>query len=438
MSQVFKINGIDYEFECELSNSDNQKISFTKSSIRGMTIIDNIFDPFSSGSVSIANPYDYIENEYLLRGDGRDKMSIKFKPVDGKDSVEFNQKFVIINDSTSGTASVRSENIKTFALIHEDAIRFSDQTPYNKSYSGKIGKILRDIFIEVLGEDRVDKDNWEDGELELTYSAPLSYRYVDMIHYLMRIYYAKDGDLNVKGFINLDHKKNKYNLILLSKTFSDNSKLLLEAFSLGDLTHNIQTSNPNNPPPEAKTSEYIAQIKNVGYSTPLYAWNNDFFVNSLVFGYDHISGIHSIRKLKILDIKDKWKTKFVDVFKSLGGKPKPFVITNNSTNKKFKQYRLPYNINDNVGIVEAELYNALTFYNLHCVFRNIGNSDRDSGKFIDIYKTNDTLLKSDEKLLGRWFITEIRHIFYGDIYHNEFLCTKTYVGPNSNSKLDVT
>jgi hypothetical protein len=43
--------------------------------------------------------------------------------------------------------------------LDENAIPFMDTIPYSKSYSGKIGKIIQDIFIEVLGEEKVDKEN---------------------------------------------------------------------------------------------------------------------------------------------------------------------------------------------------------------------------------------------------------------------------------------
>jgi hypothetical protein len=437
MVEIAKINGIEYEWECELSNSDDQRVSFTKAAVKGMTLIDNIFDPFESGTISIANPYDFIENEYLIRGDGRDKMKIMFKPKGGDDKSKYEIKFTIINDTNNVNPNVRSENIKTFSLIAEDAIPFSDKIPYDRSYSGKIGAILKDIFIELLGEDKIDKENWEDGDFEITYAPPLTFRYIDLIHYLMRLYYAKDGDLYVKGFISHDHIKDKYSLTLLSKTFSDNKKYLSEAFAMGDLTSNFQTHNPNNPPPEAETGEYIGQMRNFGYSTPTYGWNNDFFVNSLVFGYDPIMGEYKIKKLKIEDIKKRWSSKFVDSFKSVGGKPKPYIVSNETTKQKFKQYKFPYPIEDSVKMVEAEIHNALTFYNLQCSFSNIGDSRRNGGTFLDIYKTNDTLLKSDEKILGRWYLTELRHNFFGDSYTNEFLCTKTYVGPQNKTKEDT-
>jgi hypothetical protein len=87
-------------------------------------------------------------------------------------------------------------------------------------------------------------------------------------------------------------------------------------------------------------------------------------------------------------------------------------------------------------MVEAEMYNTLTFYNLQCTFSNFGDTRRKSAKFIDIFKTKDEIIKSDEKLLGRWLVTEVRHVFFADIYKNDLLCCKTYVGPQSNISND--
>lgn len=448
MAETFKINDIEYECEFKLSNPDNQEISFTKSAIRGMTLIDNIFDPFYSGVISIANPYDFIENEYSFRGDGRDKFKISFKPKDSKakdkNNDKFEHTFVVIDDSDTVNPVVRSENMKSLVLVSEHAIPFSDTLPYMKTYSGKVGAILKQIFKDVLGEDHINEKNWTDGDFEISYTPPATYRYIDLIHYLMRLFYAKDGDMYVKGFINFDPSEEKYTLQLLTKVFEDNEKNTIEAFAVGDLTTTLDVSNPNNPISKAPVGEYIGGLKNLGYSTPFYGWNSDYFINSLVFGYDRILGIQKIRKLLIDDLTDKWKTKFVDVFKSNGGKPKPFIVSNKTTPEKFKRYKLPYPVEDGVKLVEADIYNALTFYNLQASFSNIGNTVRQSGKFIDIFSTkgipaeqNDKALKSEEKILGRWYVTEVRHIFFADLYTNHVFCTKTYVGPKSEIKEDV-
>lgn len=434
MAEIFKINDVEYEFECKLSNPDGQEILFTKSAIRGMTLVDNIFDPFVNGSISIANPYDFIEDKYFLRGDGRDHLYIKFNPKDSKEKIE--NTYAIVADSDTVNPMVRSENIKTFSLMDLDALPFMDKVPYGKVYSGKVGDIIKEIFTELLGENLVNKDKWEAGDFTMTYIPPTTFRYIDVLRYLLRMYYSKDDEIWVKGFILREDEK--YTLQLLSKIYADNDKNAIEAFPLGDLTDKVDTTNENNPPSGPPVNEYIGQLRNLGYSTPLYDWTKDYFLNSLVIGYDRIMGQSRIQKLKFDDVKTRWTAKFVDVFKSISGKPKPFGIKNNTTNTRFKYYKFPYAVSDGARLVEAEMHNNLTFLNLQVAFSNIGDVKRRSSKFIDIFSTRgNTKLKSDEKILGRWYVTEVRHIFYADLYMNQIFACKTYIGPKSNVNENV-
>lgn len=437
MADISKINDIDYEFEFKLSNADKQEIKFTKSAVRGMTIKDSIFNPFIEASISIANPYDFIEKDYLLRGDGRDTFKIMIKPVEGSADDKLEYEFVVVEDKDVINPEVRSENMKTLLLLDKNQVPFMEEIPYNKVYSGKVGDIIKDIIKELLGDDIIDEENWESGDFSFDYAPPLSWRYIDFLYYLLQLYYFKDDDLYVKAFLHFDNKDKKYKLVPISKFFTDNKKQLLESFGLGDLTETIDFSNPNNPPPDGKTGEYIGPMKNLGYSTPMFLWNNDFFINYLVYRYDEILGEFKIRKLLIDDVLEKWKVKFVDVFKSIGGEVKPFMVMNKKTSKKFKHYNVPFKVEDSVKMVESELYNIFTFYNLQCSFSNIGDSSRHSGKFIDIFKTKNDDLKSDEKILGRWLVTEVSHVFFADLYRNEISCCKTYVGPNNKINNDV-
>ncbi len=438
MSHKFKINDVDYEFEFKLSNPDGQQIEFTKSAILGMNISESMFDPFLDGSISIANPYDFIENEYFIRGDGRDEFRIMFKEADKDPKID--HVFIVTDEEDAGNVNSRAENIKTFTLVSKDSVAFSEKFPYSKSYTGKVGDILKDIFIEILGEDKVDGDNWESGDFQIeNYTPPSVFRYMDVIRYFMRIFYAKDGDLYVKGIINLDRNTNKYRLDLISKIYSDNKKNLIESFAVADLVNEIGVDNPNNPNIDSAMAKHIGTLRNLGYSTPQYGWTTDFFINALVIGYNNVLGKHVIKKLDFEKVRQRWASKFVKQFKSLGGEPKEFAVKNNTTKRKFIKFHLPWDINHAVNIVEAEMHNFLTFQNLQLTFSNLGVVSRTSGKFIDIFspKKNGQVLKSDEKLLGRWLITHIDHNFTRNFYSNTIFCTKTYIGPNAKIKEDI-
>lgn len=435
MGDICKINDVEYEYEYKFKNSDGDEIEYTSSAIKGLTIVENFFNPFVKGSIVVANPYDLFEDKYLLRGDGRDELSISIKPKEGDKKLEYN--FLLLQEENSGNLEVRSENLKKFQLIHKDAMPFMDTIPYNKSFSGKVGDILKDVFKELLGDDAVDNENWESGDFDFSYIPPMSYRYIDLVFHLLKHFYGKDGEVYVKAFIIKNNENKKYKMVYLSKIFEKNNDNVTDTFLTADLADTNEANNPNNPPPDQETSQYISSLKNFAYSTPLYSWNNDYFLNSIVHGYDNILGVHNMRILKIDDIEKKWKSKFVDPFKCIMGSPKPFLVRNKKSLQKFRQYRTPYNVEDSVKMVEAEMYNNLTFFNLNCGFSNIGYVGRECGKFVDIVKVGNTEQKGDQKMYGRWFVTEIRHLFLGDGYTNEFSCCKTYVGPNSKIDKNV-
>ena len=71
----------------------------------------------------------------------------------------------------------------------------------------------------------------------------------------------------------------------------------------------------------------------------------------------------------------------------------------------------------------------LTFFNLQLNIDNPGDTNRKPGKFIDVFKLDKTERKVDTKLLGRWFVTKVRHRFFKDSYQNVLQGVKAYVGP---------
>jgi len=443
MADTFKINGAEYECTFTLSNDDaEEEIKFSKSAIKSLTLEESLFKPFTNANIVIDNPFDLIENSVTLRGDGKDKFTFSLKLKDAPDKEKLDYSFIINNETNMTDVNNRAGNHKNYSLLDDKFFLLNKKIPFGRRYSGKVGDIIKRILKDVVGDDVVDEENWEDGDNEIDvlpqYVIPSStFKYSDLVLYLLRMYYFKDDDIHVRGLLRFDRAKKKYTLMPITKIYKDNKKLLLEGFGVGDLADK-SSSNKFNPPSEAEVNVYTNQLKNTDLSTPMVQYSNEYFVNGVVSGYDPVLGVHSMREVRIGDLKKKWTEKFVDVFSSVGGKPKPFLVLNKEKKEEnFRIYSFPYNLEKCKNLVEAEMTSNFAFYNLQLVINNLGNTKREPGKFIDIFKPIKSEGEVDSKLLGRWLVTKVSHNFTFDSYTNTLMCVKSYIGPGKEPDDDA-
>lgn len=442
MSEIFKINGADFECEFQIKDeNDEVKIDFTKSAVKGLDLSENLLEPFTNATIMINNPLDLVESAHLTRGDGRDKFSFSVKGKDASDSDKLEYDFVISNESNQASKTDRTANYKVYNLIDINYFKLNEPIPYGKRFRGAVGDIIKSILKDIVGEDIVDEENFEPGDNVIDLFPehilpPVSQRYSDLLKYLLRIYYMEDDGLYVRGFLTFDRSKKKYSLLPITKIFKENKDNTIEAFGASDFSDK-SASNKNNPPPDTQTNKYLSPLYNTNLSTPMIDYSNTYFLNIAASGYDPILGEHGVREVRLKDIKDKWKEKFVDVFSSAGGKPKPFLPLNKAkTEGIFKTFSSPFPLEKARNLAEAELTANMTFYNLQLIINNLGDTKRTSGKFIDIFR-QDKEQDVDKKLLGRWLVTKVRHEFVGDSYQNTLQCIKTYVGPGAKITDDI-
>lgn len=443
MADIFKINGDDYEGEFILTNDDSdEEIKFSKSAVKGLELEENLFQPFTNATIFINNPFDFIEKRVSLRGDGKDKFSFSLKLKDAPEEEKLTYTFIVNNEVNITDKDTRAQNYKAYHLLDDKFFALNKRIPYSTKYSGKVGDIIKRILKEVIDEEIIDEDNWEDGDNTIDllpeYIIPtIGYKYSDLVLYLLQMYYFKDEDLHVRGLLRFDRSKGKYSLTPVSKIYANNKDLTIEAFGVGDLVTNPKT-NKNNPPPNATVNQYTNALHNTDVSTPMVQYSNEYFVNGVVSGFDPILGVHSLREVRVKDLKEKWKSKFVDVFSCVGGKPKPFLVLNKEKKEEsFKVFSFPFNLSKCVNLIEAEMTSNFSFYNLQLNISNIGNTKREAGKFIDIYKPATDDGEVDRKILGRWLITKVSHSFVGDSYTNTFKCAKSYIGPGTEPDDDA-
>lgn len=452
---IFPINGTDFYCKFNLTGPSTEgpgKIEFTKSAVVAFELEENFFEPFVNASVTVNNPLDYVENTVFTRGDGRDKFSITLyntKDKRPKEEITLEYDFVIANEQNSVSKTDRTNNFKTYTLIEENYFKLNEQIPYGKRYGGggrgsegvAIGDIIMEILEEVIGPGCIDEENWEPGDMVIDnfpeyIIPPISFRYSDLIKYLLRLYYFIDGDLSCQGMLTYDRVTKKYQLRPISKIFGENPDLVQEAFGVGDLTNdkNVGTVKSNPIDEGVQVNEYTNALKSTNFTTPMVTWSNEFFTNYSISTTNRLLGIEVKELMTIKDVKDAWTKSFVDVFKCVGGVPKPFLPLNEAKSNIFKPFILPYKKEHVRNIAKAQMISNLTFYNLQLAIDNIGDTARKAGKFIDVFKRNNREDISDKKLLGRWFVTKVRHMFTKDKYYNVMSCIKTFVGPDSKIK----
>lgn len=426
MADITEINGTKYEYEYKLSNADGE-VKFNDSAVRGFDLLNNFFDPFIDGSILIANPYNFIESSFLLRGDGTDILKIKL--VLASDRSKFiEEEFVIIAEQNFIDDKTALKNQKTYFISSKDSYTLRALFPYGQRCRGKAGTVIKDLLEQLNLEvediepgDFIIKDNPE-------FIVPgLAFRYLDLLYYMLQHYYYIDGDTAVKGFLRKTEKG--YNIQIISDLFRDNAKLVVETFNSDDIASSVQ-SNPNNPKATADIKLFTGSIVSNNLTSPAAQISNNFFMNTLIAGYNNILGESELVERRIADMKNKWSEKFVDVFTSVGGKVEAFLNLNKiKIEEGFRVIRMPFDIHDSVRIVEAEMMSNLTLLNLQLCINVVGDTGRQPGTFIDIIKNKNEKTKSDEKLLGRWFVTAVKHVKILNTYRNEIYCVKTYAGP---------
>ena len=482
----FKLNGSDYFCYFLLSGNEDalapdaftgrkveEGILLTKSSIISLDIHENFFTPEIVGSITINNPYNYIENELVTNNDtGENYLHIEF--IDYETYKGANRQvnglkysFVLQDESNSISKTDRSNNFKTYALIDKNFHRLnresepgarypsSNKTSDPKeSYGVPIGDIIKDdIFKKVFdNKNMIDEEfftpgshliNGNDGAFpnNIEHITPgLHWRYSDALKYLLRFNYSitQSQTLPVQPFLQYNRDTEKYTYLPLDHYFVNNESLTIEAMGVGDLQGDgTGGENSNNPVSKDKDDEnpvpfntYQGMLHNTNLTSPFTTYTNEYFHNYIVKSSNNMLGSEESEVIELVDVVDNWRTLFVDRFRCVGGAPEPYIPFYDNKNRPVKPFSLPnYKFSDCKNLVTAQMVSNLTFYNLQLTLDVPGDTFRRPGKFLDVFKPGAQKDVSDAKLLGKWFITSVHHRFFKDKYQNVMICVKPYVGP---------
>ena len=302
----FKINGGEYY--CRFLITDAAKpeearransIELTKSAIVNMDIHESLFEPHIKGSITLNNPYDYIENNHFTTGGGDDFLHVELVDYQiykhGKlaragagnhsecphrtyDNEKLKYSFVITTEDNSVSKSDRSNNFKTYQLLDINWFLLNKKATQGIAYPKEgqppmlMGNMIKKLLVEVLGPDVIDESNWSPGahtvggnlgqqlvDFSDAVRPAIHWRYSDLIKYLLKYNYSfasgdrgtadlqvgppvpgdreiAAGALPVQTILQYNRHTNKYSLIPLDMYFKNNKTLVIEGFGIGDLT----------------------------------------------------------------------------------------------------------------------------------------------------------------------------------------------------------
>ena len=260
------INKKNYFFRVTLINPGNLILDVQKSAVRELSIVDNVYNPFFSGYITIDNTDNSLERfksdpslseftdkqtlqSYRVRGDARDILLITILPIEkGKDSYNFYDEeynrifgmqiaFLIIDEEE--IFSDKYGQVKKFKIIDLDEELLKErksffssvslienytsaQVPYLSDTDKQVptGKILKTLFQKVLDTNTIYTETvngvkttpyFEDGSSKIFYSSPSGNTAMNDIAFIYGLH-VSGGSNKDFSFLNKDQYTGEYTL----------------------------------------------------------------------------------------------------------------------------------------------------------------------------------------------------------------------------------
>ncbi len=290
---------------------------------------------------------------------------------------------------------------------------------------------------------RANDPTWDVGATVIYYSTPAQFKAIDTLLYLLDHHVSTPESFFDQCFLRIDRGTRVFTLRPLSNYFKAaygegdvGGPLYIETILLGGLGY-----------PDGSTSRYSRvsdftpklgrfQLQQIGTTSnfelepSLGSITQRDFNSKAMHHYrrDDKEFVISNQENNIAKIISVYQQNYVDTIQPrLWSSIVPGF--NRTTNKNI-DHRFSDVVEDDRQIFgmgrNQALYTAI-FANNQVKFRVPGSTVRQAGKFIGVDRDGSSPANEyDQKALGIYFITEVKHIFEGNNYYNELTCVKTY------------
>lgn len=452
------------------ANTGNKRL-IAADAINNLTMVDNIFVPFITGSIILNNTKDNLQTNLDaskaidFAGNNRDYIAIDIMPnVTGNLEQDANNDklreifaltyiFCIneLQDSDEPATNLNTINFRDFK--HQIAIENSDffssdavaakQLPdvnlidmNNSERSVLTGDLLKNIIVKTYGveeDEIIDKENFDLGCTKIKWCSRGNANAFQSMMYIQSLHQSEQEKDPCLFYY--DHSTNKFVNISFAKLFelqkTKPEEYVMETFVIGsgqgssadaDAPGNVAGSRMvtysnilEHKLTPLNGNEFTRNITNAVYATSSPGDRNFYF---------------NCQTGSIKQILQDYKRLYVDPFAQRIPNIEPSISLedvekNKSLKPKIIASVLPFAY-ENV-VRNNMLMDLIVSGGDNIVFRVVGSTHRRSGKFIDITtETNIANSGIGNNLIGRWFVVSVSHVFMGNNYYNIIEAVKTY------------
>lgn len=305
-----------------------------------------------------------------------------------------------------------------------------------------------------------DDKNWDLGSSSIFYSTPARYKAIDVLGFLLDRHVSSPDNLYDLAFLRIDRATRCFTFRPLSYFFknacTDNGAtggpIYIETITLGGYGQS-ETDDPSynfistfTPQQNKFFLQQAGSTVNFAFEPSVGAVTQQEFTTQKVHSYDTEGKEFKIdgEKNSIEEICLTYHKNYVDPIKTqkwaslVPGKTRTL---NKNVNHKFSTIEQDEVQRLATGRNKA-LYTAI-FGNNQIKIKLPGSTYRQAGRFVGIDRRGSSPANIyDTKFLGIYLITEVRHIYEGNVYYNELTCIKTYteleiytgqIGPNNQN-----
>jgi len=451
---------------------------------QGYIVIDNTFDALERSIDSINSSTTQTDNRsYLMRGDSRDLLIVDIMPflTDNDQLSQMKDKnaelafkiamtFCIYNteEIPGDTPGQKFKKLyfwdMHYELLTEKNSYFSTANYAQKSDILNLDDSERTMFTgdaikAFLTDFFKEEDNWpitineeifDSGASSIFFSAPARWKGIDCLNYLLNYHASSVNNSLDQAFLRVERHSSEFTFESLASIFkkaladvSNNNVTIgsnyLETLKLGtysDASQEYFVDKIHFTPLNALFFNKSGVLNNFSYdpmpgeitqqdlaSIQVHSYEGNDKQFQIEIENNHINSTLSAYKQNYVNCFNKANSTQVSIFENIY--PGQYRADNKNTKHVFSVIQNDPNTRLTQGRNKA-LFNSI-FMNSAITFRVPGLPHRQAGHFIGLdFNDASATSKFNKKLLGIYFVVEVRHIFSGNEYFNEMRCVKTY------------